>query len=57
MFRVWNSTASDGEAAVLKLLGVCSTFSLLLGSLWSEVVVPNRVLSVDQIDLFENSYY
>ena len=47
---------SDGEAPVmLELWGMQSTSSLssLLVSLWPEVVVPDRVLSMGQIELFD----
>ena len=46
----------DGEAPVmLKLWGMQSTPSLpsLPGTLWPEVVAPNRVFSMVQIELFD----
>ena len=45
----------DGEAPVmLELWGMRSTSSLLLlpGRLWSGVVAPDRVLSMNQMELF-----
>ena len=49
----------DGEGLVLELRGMWSTPSepLLPGLLWPGVVVPVRVLSVDQIELFDNLLY
>ena len=47
---------SDGEAPViLEHWGMQSTPSLasLPGPLWSGVVVPDRILSMDQIELFD----
>ena len=43
---------SDGEASALKIWGMWSTSSLALlpGSLWPGVVVPDRVLSMGQIE-------
>ena len=51
-------TVSSNEAPVLKLLGVWSVLSLPLlpGSPWPRVVVPDRVSSRGEIDLFENYY-
>ena len=47
---------SDGEASVLELLRVCSTFSLpsLLGPFWRGVVVPIKVPSME---LFNHLLY
>ena len=52
---VWYWTASDHKAWVLVIWGVCSTPSLplLQGPLWARVVVPLRVLSLNQIDVFK----
>ena len=47
---------SDGEAPVmLELWRIQSTRSLpsLPGPLWAEMVEPDRVLSMDQIELFD----
>ena len=46
---------SDGEAPVLELWGMRSTSSLpsFLGPPWPGVVAPDRVLSMDQIELFD----
>ena len=40
---------------MFKLWGICSTPSLLLppGPLWLGVVAPDKILSMDQIDLFD----
>ena len=54
----YDSKQSDGEIPVmLELWGMGSTPSLplLSGPLWSEVVVPNRILSMGQVEL--NSSY
>ena len=51
----YETKQSDGEAsAMLELWGMQSTFSLQLrsGPLWPEVVAPDRVLSMGQIELF-----
>ena len=42
---VWHYTALDGEAPILEIWGVWSTFllPLLLGPLWLGVVVPVKV--------------
>ena len=47
---------SDGEAEVLEFWTTWSNPSLLLlpGPLWSEVVVPDRVPSMSQIELFND---
>ena len=51
-----NTNASDGEAQVLELWGMWITPSLALlpGPLWLRVVVPVRVPSMDQIELFNH---
>ena len=51
---VWHKTASDCEAPVSKLLGMWSTHSLP-GPLYFRVVVPVRVPSRNQIELFKLS--
>ena len=50
---------SDGEASVLELWGMWSSPSLPLlpGPLWPRVVVPVRVLSMVQIELFNHLVY
>ena len=49
-------TVSDSETPVLVL---SSTPSLLLfpGPLWPKMVIPVRILSMNQIDLFANDCY
>ena len=56
---VWYVTASGCEAQFLKILGVCSTFSIPLfpGPIWPRVVVFVRVQSMGQIHQFENYLY
>ena len=56
MSWVWQQTASDGEVSALELWGMWSTPSLLLfiGTHLSGVVVPVRVLSLGQIELFNH---
>ena len=52
---VYNIKKSNGEAPVmLELWGMRCTPSLpsLPGTLWPEVVAPDRVLSMGQIELF-----
>ena len=46
---------SDGEVPALELWGMGSTPSLpsLPGPLWSRVIAPERVLSMDPIELFD----
>ena len=46
---------SDREAPDQELWGIRSTYLLpmLRGPLWLELVVPDRILSIDQIQLFE----
>ena len=46
---------SNGEVQALEIWGMSSTPSmpLLPGQLWPEVGAPDRVLSVDQIELFD----
>ena len=47
--------AFGGEIPILDLSGVWSTpsFPLLPGSLWPGVMVPDRIPSMSQIDLFK----
>ena len=54
---VWHQTAYDGETPVPKMLGVRSTIllSLLPDPLWFGLVVPVRVSSMTEVDLFKNS--
>ena len=49
---------SKGEAPILKLCGVWSSIPLLLhpGPLLSIVIVPVKLLSIEQIDMFKNCY-
>ena len=52
----YDTKQSDGEAlGMLELWGMRSTPSLPLlpGWLWPEVLAPDRVLSIGQIDLFD----
>ena len=52
----YNTKSSDGEAPVLerwRMLCI-SPFPLLPGPLLTRVVIPKRVLSLDQIELFNN---
>ena len=52
----YGTKKSDSEALVmLELWGIWSTRSLLLlsGQLWPRVVAPERVLSMNQIELFD----
>ena len=55
----YETEPSDGKALVMELWGIWSTLSLplLLGPLWPGVVVPVRVLSMGQIELFNNLLY
>ena len=52
----YDTKPSNGEAWVLKFWGMWSTssMSLLPGLLWLRMVVPVKVSSMGQIDLFEN---
>ena len=47
------SWTSDGEVSALELWGMWSIPSLLLGPLWPEVVAPDSVLSISQIELWD----
>ena len=51
----YNIKQSIREALVLELWGIRSILSLpsLPGPLWLEVVAPDRVLSMDRIELFD----
>ena len=53
---IWHQTASDGDATIFDLWGMWSAPSLPLlpGPLWPWVVVPVRILSIDQIELFDH---
>ena len=53
--RGYGIKLSDGEAPILKLLGIWSTPSLplLQGPFWPGVVAPDRVLSTGQIEVFD----
>ena len=46
---------SDSKAVVLDLYGMWSTSSLPLlpGPFWPGVVAPERILSMDQMELFD----
>ena len=57
-FPLYDTKTSDGKAPVLELLGMLSTPSLLLlpGPLWPEVVIPIRVPSIGQTELFDDLY-
>ena len=53
----YDTKQSDGEVPVmLELWGMLSTPSLpsLPGLLWPELVAPDRVLSMSQIELFDS---
>ena len=52
----YETTASDCVAPVLELCVMCSTHSLLFlpDALWLRLVVPLRVPSISQIQLFNN---
>ena len=52
----YSTKLSDGETPILELWGMWTTPSLPLlpGPLWSGVAVPARVLSLDQIKLFNH---
>ena len=52
----WNETVNNGEAQFLEISEVWSSHSLTLLSdpLWFSAVVPFRVSSLGQIDMFKN---
>ena len=52
----YDSKPSDGEAWVLEIWGMWSTPSLPL-PLWPGVVVPVRVSSMGQIEIFNHFLY
>ena len=43
----------DGNAPALKISGMLSTPSLLLGPHWPWVIAHDRILSMDQIEFFD----
>ena len=51
----YNKKQFEGDTSVLKFSGMQNTLSLpsLPGQLWPGVIAPDRVLSMDQIELFE----
>ena len=59
MSWVGYNTTCDGEAPVLEIWEVWSTFSLPLlpGPLWPGVVVTLKFLFIGEIELFENYIY
>ena len=54
-FPAYDTKQSDDETPVLELWGMWSTPSLplLTGPFWPGGVAPDRVLSMDQIKLFD----
>ena len=52
----YDTKQSDGEALVLELYGLSSTplLPLLPGPFWSRMVVPDRVLSMGQIEMLDS---
>ena len=56
---LWHSIISNGEAPVLEILreGSIASLPLLPGPLWLGMVVPVRVPSMGQINLFKNDSY